>query len=236
MQPQGSVPLLQAPPRLRPARQPRLHLGDWDLSSRSEFTPGSSCCPRASGPCNLEPVPLPYPSLPPPLRSSNFFFPPSLNFTHPSARLLHSSHPIGGPHPWRGPAPCPPGANPPRACRVLGRSPERPASDGSAPGAAGGAGGRAGRAGEGGGRAGEAEELAAGLKAAVSWQLGQALVSALQLRSGAATFDPGTGLWGFCASPTDCSCPSAPPADLPAPPPQPFPPLGRRTPGASGRR
>lgn len=157
MQPQGSVPLLQAPPRLRPARQPRLHLGDWDLSSRSEFTPGSSCCPRASGPCNLEPVPLPYPSLPPPLHSSNFFFPPSLNFTHPSARLLHSSHPIGGPHPWRGPAPCPPGANPPRACRVLGRSPERPASDGSAPGAAGGAGGRAGgvgRRGRGKGRGG----------------------------------------------------------------------------------
>lgn len=38
--------------------------------------------------------------------------------------------------------------------------------------------------GEGGGKGKREEEVAAGLKAAVSWQLGQALVSVLQLRSG----------------------------------------------------
>lgn len=74
--------------------------------------------------------------------------------------------------------------------------------------------------GEGGGEGKrEAEEVAAGLKAAVSWQLGQAFVSALQLRSGhsrscdgstRASAHPSTDFSrsGFCpfTSPPPCFC------------------------------
>lgn len=84
---------------------------------------------------NLEPVPLLYPSPRPP-SLFKLFFPPSLNFSHPSARLLHSSQPIGGSHSRRGSAPCTRGANPPLECRVLGLIPKRLACDGSAPSAA----------------------------------------------------------------------------------------------------
>lgn len=109
-----------------------------------------------------------------------------LNFSHPSARLFRSDQPIDGSHPRRGSAPCPSGANPRPASRVPGLVPKRLACDGSAPGAARREGAglwvRDGR-GRGEGKR-EVEEVAAGLKATVSWQLGQALVSAVQLRSG----------------------------------------------------
>lgn len=100
-----------------------------------------------------------------------------------------------------------------------------------APRAGRGGAGRAG--GEGGGRDRAAEELAAGLKAAVSWQPGQASVSALRLRSG--HLRSGRRSMGVLRVPDGLCPPRRFPADLPAPQPPPFPPLGRRTPGAGGR-
>lgn len=77
--------------------------------------------------------------------------------------------------------------------------------------------------GEGGGREEEEEEVAAGLKAAVSWQLGQALVSVIQ--PAAATIDPATGLRalllapdGFFPVPALLASPPRPPLLLPFPP------------------
>lgn len=79
----------------------------------------------------------------------------------------------------------------------------------------------------------EEEEVAAGLKAAVSWQLGQALVSALQLRSGRDR---------SCYGSTRASArprrifpvPALPPLP-PRPPASAFPAAPARSPGASGR-
>lgn len=102
----------------------------------SKFSPGSSRCTQGfSRPPTWSGFRSPAPPLAL-LHSLNFYFPPSLNFSHPSARLLHSYQPIGGSHSRRGSAPCPPGANPRRGSPGPGLVPKRLAGDGSAPGAA----------------------------------------------------------------------------------------------------
>nr|XP_054533177.1 protein crumbs homolog 2-like [Pan troglodytes] len=174
--PPASPPNSPATPLLRGARSPS------DSSFPRLQPPRRGPLPALRPTARSTPLPL-LCALP---HSPNFFFPPSLNFSHSSARLLHSHRPTSGPHSrWRS-ASCPPGANPWRESPVPGLVPKRPACDGSAPGAARREGAglwmRDGR-GQGEGKR-EEEEVAAGLKAAVSWQLGQALVSALQLRSG----------------------------------------------------
>lgn len=90
--------------------------------------------------------------------------------------------------------------------------------------------------GEGGGEGKrEAEEVAAGLKAAVSWQLGQALVSALQLRSGHSRSCDGSTR-ASAHPPTDFSRSGFCPFTSPPPPLLPFPPLRRGARGPAGGR
>lgn len=116
---------------------------------------------------------------------------------------------------------------------MLGLVPKRLACDGSAPGAARQEGAglwmRDGR-GRGEGKR-EAEEVAAGLKAAVSWQLGQALVSALQLRSGHDRSCDGSTR--ASARPRRIFPFPALPRSPPRPPASAFPAAPARSPGAS---
>lgn len=113
---------------------------------------------------------------------------------------------------------------------MLGLVPKRLVSDGSAPGAARREGaGLWMRDGRGRGEGKREEEVAAGLKAAVSWQLGQALVSALQLRSGHDRSCDGSTR--ASARPRRIFSFPALPSSPPRPLLQPFPPLRR---GARG--
>lgn len=127
----------QTPPPTPPTGLPRFHLGEFVAFPQPRFILALAVAQRASptlrpGDCCAS---LHCPSPGSPL-SSNFFFPSSLNFSHPSARLLHSKQPIGGCHSRRGSAPCPLGSNPGRGSRELGLVPQRLACDGNAPGAA----------------------------------------------------------------------------------------------------
>lgn len=118
---------------------------------------------------------------------------------------------------------------------MLGLLPKRLARDGSAPGAARREGAglwmRDGR-GRGEGKR-EEEEVAAGLKAAVSWQLGQALVSVIQLRSGHDRSCDGSTR--ASARPRRIFPGSGSPASPPRPPASAFPAAPARSLGASRR-
>lgn len=223
----------QTPP-LTPSSSPATPppRGVWSLFLIRVFSWLQQLPEGLSQPCDPERVPLPRPSPRPPSHfkllfstlsklQSSWCPPPPLRPTNRRCSLSARLHPL------------PAGGQSPAPESRAGRVPQRPACDGSAPGAAAGGGGAldGGRARAGEGKR-EEEEVAAGLKAAVSWQLGQALVSVHWLRKSHSRSSDGSTR--ASAHPRRIF----PVPALPLPPPRPlasaFPAAGARSLGASG--